>query len=120
VWGPNWDQLQLVSRFLASNEPTCSVFSVRIHGLFGESVSTLVRKCGFRAEFPDVTMYFAPGAPSESIFVGSLVIAIPPTEGDGKSIFINLLHNASCDLGSLQSATGIYSDFGCTYGPSCN
>ena len=50
-------------------------------------------------------MYFAPGPPSESIFVGSLVIAIPPTERNGKSIFINLLHNASCDLGSLQSAT---------------
>ena len=45
-------------------------------------------------------------------FVVSLVIAILPTEPEGTSILINLLHYALDDLGPLGSADGIHSDFG--------
>jgi hypothetical protein len=42
----------------------------------------LFGKCGFRAELPDVTTYFVADTPSEIIFVGSFVRAIPirPTQ----------------------------------------
>jgi hypothetical protein len=47
------------------------VFIVRTNVFFGDRVSMLVGKCGFRAEFSGVTTYFVADIPSESIFAGS-------------------------------------------------